>query len=48
MLGSYSREVICSSKLSASFLMKIVQGVMAASAWVSFYEFDNLDYTVCA
>lgn len=48
MLGSYSREVICSSKLSITFLMKIVQGVMAASAWVSFYEFDSLNYSVCA
>lgn len=37
MLGTYSREVICSNKLSIQFLLKIVQGVLSAGAWVSFY-----------
>jgi hypothetical protein len=48
MMGTYSREVICSSKLSVQFLLKIVQGVLSANAWVSFYEFDSLNYSVLA
>ena len=48
MLGTYNREVICSSKLSIQFLLKIVHGALASSTWVSFYEFDNLNYEVCA
>jgi hypothetical protein len=39
ILGTYSREVICSNRLSANFLLKIVQGVIAAGAWSTFYEF---------
>jgi hypothetical protein len=46
--GSYQKKVICNSKLSAHFVNKFVQGALAAGAWLSFYEFDSLNFAVCA
>lgn len=37
VLGTYNREVICSGRLTVQFLLKMVQGVISAGAWISFY-----------
>jgi len=45
--GVFQKEVVCSEKLSKHFVNKFVQGALAAGAWLSFYEFDSLNYSVC-
>lgn len=46
--GVYQREVICNSRLSQHFVTKLVQGALSSGAWLAFYEFNALNYSVLA